>query len=101
MLGFLPQRSLRLYRLKRYEFNLELQGNSPWMASKSAAPTLTACVHLPTKLVDVANAGPVADPPNAAGRAGVSRPEPPGGLCTSGRRRSGRRAACFGQVLQC
>ncbi|WP_433509549.1 hypothetical protein ACQP2T_37080 [Nonomuraea sp. CA-143628] len=29
MLGFLPQRSLRLYQLKRHEFDLDLQGNSP------------------------------------------------------------------------
>ncbi|MEV4395772.1 hypothetical protein [Nonomuraea sp. NPDC049607] len=29
MLGFLPQRSLRLHQLRRHEFNLDLQGNSP------------------------------------------------------------------------
>lgn len=29
MVGFLPQRSLRLYQLKRYAFSLELPGNSP------------------------------------------------------------------------
>jgi hypothetical protein len=28
-LGFLPQRALRLYQLKRHEFDLDLQGNSP------------------------------------------------------------------------
>lgn len=29
MLSFLPQQSLRIYQLKRHEFNLDLQGNSP------------------------------------------------------------------------
>ncbi|MGW2158571.1 hypothetical protein [Nonomuraea sp. NPDC001699] len=32
MLGFLPQRSLRLHQLRRHEFNLDLQGNSPEVA---------------------------------------------------------------------